>query len=1221
MTDTPEASSRRETNGRCCAVTKHCLSNHSRVKQFTRTFTEEEIPVKPNHHRMLSIAVSAVCMLALMWGLTATGRAQQAGGSITGLVTDSSGAVVANATVTVTDVDRGATWATKTTNAGLYEFPTIPVGRVQVKVEAAGFATEVRSAFTLVLNQVARVDFHLKVGAVSQSVMVNEVPPLLQTGSTEVGTLIDSNAASNLPLASRDLNQLTLLAPGVVTPNIFSFEAPVSTFGTGRPFVNGAREQDDTFTLDGMEMDQQDNSEVAYTPAPDAVQEFNLITTNAGADFGNYIGGVIVETLKAGSNQFHGDLYEYLRNTDLDANSWQDKGYAYFQIANPSGTGYINDTAFPRPPLHWNEFGGTLGGPIIKDKLFFFIDQESTLYSVPNTEQQNNTVSAAFLAGNFGTDCTSIKGASFNSSGICSAATGQLYDPYSGNYGSRTAIPNDNLATYVATAKDGIAFSKAAQSIVSSTLFTGSIEQPNFFTSNTINAYQGDAKIDWQATERDHIMGRWTQMHTMYTASNGIDNALDPAAQREYPLKNFVTNYDHTFTPALVNEFRVGFQDFPANDQEFVNTSGANLPSTFGIPGVNSSFLPSMTFSTGTYPTFGTSDILESFHDATIEIEDAVTWTHGRHSIHTGFEFFNYRMNDVYPGNGGLAGGWTFSGQFTGDTTLGTSGGDAFADFMLGLPQSVQEGAAFTLHLRNSVYDGFVQDNYRATQNLTLNLGLRYEDITPRQDAVKDFNINFDRLSGTPEVGFAYNNYLGIDNFQPRFGFAWQPEFAPKTVVRGGYGISTYMEGVGVNNMADANPPNTVAHEVTYGSVNLPTFTLDKGYTAFPSAACTLSGLQSLSAACISGATIHETNPDLRPAVDQQWNLTLQHQFGANTTASLGYVGNKIDHMSDIYWYGQSLLNSNGTISPPPYSHALFAAGAGAVRYNGSDAVSRYNALEATVATRSYHDLDMQASYTWSKCLANSLGYFGSYGDEEGTGEFQTIGQHNFFQNEYDPMGDYGKCITDAAGDLNGYAVYALPFGHGKMFGSSVATPVNEVIGGWQTALDLTFRSGFAVQPAGPDDSGTTSVNPRPSCVSGVSVYSSPTWEQIGSSFGRVTLNPNIATAPATGTFGNCQNGIWRGPNLKTADLNLTKKFPITERVNLAFEAQFVNLTNTPIFSLPAAWPGTFSDCDSCNGVRTTGVLGGTGNTVGTFGLEDGSNPGRFVDLALKLNF
>jgi hypothetical protein len=656
------------------------------------------------------ITLGSACLIAALLAAPASLWAQQAAGSITGTVTDQAGAAIPGATVTAQDVNQGTKWTTKTTSDGLYDFPAVTAGNIQVKVEAQGFSTQVRTAFALSVNQVARVDFHLKVGQVTQTVTVSGVPPLLQTSSSDLGTLLTANAVVNLPLASRDLNQLTLLAPGVVTPNIFSFEAPVSAFGTGRPFVDGAREQDDTFWLDGMDMTQPDNSDVSYTPAPDAVQQFDLITTNAPADYGNYIGGIIVDTIKSGTNQYHGDLYEYVRNTILDANSWQDKGYAYFQIENPTNTGYINDTAFPRPPLHWNDFGGTVGGPILKDKLFFFADEESTLYSVPNTEQSNNVVPAAFIAGNFASLCSSA-GGTFNTHGVCSVASAQLYDPYSGNYGSRTPIPNNNLAAYVATATDGISLSKAAHSIVTSSLFTNSVEQPNYYTSSSISSYQGDLRIDWQATQNDHIMGRWTQMHTLYTASNGIDNALDPAAGREYPLKNFVVNYDHTFTPTLLNEFRVGFQDFPANDQEYTNTSGQNLPSVYGIPGVNDTILPSLGI--GEFGSIGSADLLESFHDTNLEFEDSVTWTHGKNSVHTGFEFFNYRMNDVYPGNAGIAGSWSFTGQFTGNSTSGTSGGDGFADFLLGLPEFVEEGSPFTLHhlwrLRSGQLPGYPQ--------------------------------------------------------------------------------------------------------------------------------------------------------------------------------------------------------------------------------------------------------------------------------------------------------------------------------------------------------------------------------------------------------------------------------------------------------------------------------------------------------------------------------
>ena len=337
------------------------------------------------NNRMLLITVGIACLFVLFLGLSPTLWAQQTAGSITGLVTDASGAAIANADVTVRDMDRGTTWATKTTDAGLYEFPTIPVGKVQVKVAAAGFSNELRSPFSLEANQAARVDFHLKVGAVNQTINVTDAPPLLQTDSTQVGSVIDSGAASTLPLASRDVNELTLLAPGVLSANIFAFESPQTTFGTGRPYVNGAREQDNNFILDGMDVNQADNDDVAYTPAPDAVQEFNIIVSNASADYGNYAGGVIVETMKSGTNQFHGNLYEYVRNTDLDANTWQDKANAFI-------SGYGAATTLPRPGLQWNEFGGTIGGPIIKNKLFFFADEESSIFNQPKTPSTNTAV-------------------------------------------------------------------------------------------------------------------------------------------------------------------------------------------------------------------------------------------------------------------------------------------------------------------------------------------------------------------------------------------------------------------------------------------------------------------------------------------------------------------------------------------------------------------------------------------------------------------------------------------------------------------------------------------------------------------------------------------------------------------------------------------------------------------------------------------------------------
>lgn len=1193
----------------------------------------------------MSLIAGAACFLMLMCGVLPSARAQQDAGSITGLVTDSAGSAVAGGRVTARDVDRNTTWVTATNGAGLYEFPTIPVGKIEVKVEANGFDTAVRTPFTLILNQVARVDIQLKVGRVSTTVTVDDAPPLLQTGSMEVGTLIDSSAANTLPLATRDINQLTLLAPGVLSPNIFAFQSPQTTFGTGRPYVNGAREQDNNFILDGMDVNQPDNDDVAYTPAPDAVQEFNMIVSNAPADFGNYAGGVIVESIKSGTNAFHGGVYEYVRNTDLNANTWQDKANAFV-------TGYGPQTTLPRPVTQWNEFGGSVGGPIIRNKLFFFADEETSIYNQPRTANTNTLVpSSSFYTTatsvqtgqseyDLGWFCTST-GGTFNAAGACSNGAGQLYMPAAGTAtNARTAIPYDQIPV---SAADPV-----AKALTALAPFQKELSTLNYFESGYTHNYQGDLKIDWQPTGSDHVMGRYTQMYTHLIQANGID-LLSPNLERQYPLKNVVADYVRTLTPTLINDFRIGSQIFPANDQVYTAATSGNINTQIGLKNVPVAVLPEINMGYGPSGYVGGSDGPEVFHDTTYQIGDALTWTHGRHSIHGGFEFLHYAMNDTYAGNNGAAGVWTFNGQFTGNG----GGGLAYADFLLGLPYSVGVGEPIHFHLVNSLFGGYAQDNFQATHSLTLNLGLRYEVVTARGDRNKNNNVNFDLVTGTPEIGKNYNTYYGIGDLQPRVGFAWQPEFAPGTVVRGAYDISSYMEGNGISNMAVINPPNSILIDQTNSAGNnllYPQYSLSDGYSPYQNA-CTAAeliaaGSTGTASPCLSGAVTHATDPNLRPAMNQQWNLTVQHQFKNNFTASLGYVGNKDDHMTDIFWYNQQVLTSatetvvdgSGTTvvvpkpAPGPYMQNLVAAGVGQARFNGSSAVSRFEAMEITVAQKSYHGLELQANYTWSKCLSNSLGYFGSFGDEEGLGEQQNEAGGNFFQNEYNPMGDYGRCTIDAASSFNAYGIYDLPFGKGKTFASGASTGLNELIGGWNVALDTTLRSGFAVTPY--DGSGFGSLNPaaasrltapsyvgRADCVAGQAFGMPMHVEQIGSSIGVNNLNPAALSPQADGQFGNCPVGALRGPTLKTADFNLNKAFPITEGVNVTFMAQFINLTNTPIFSIPNTWDDSYSSCDYCTGKRTTGANGGGAGSVGVYGLMDGSNPGREIEFALKLNF
>jgi hypothetical protein len=1155
----------------------------------------------------------AACCLTLVLAGQLPAWAQQSTGTITGFVLDPSGAAITGVTVVARDVDRGLTWTSVTNNVGLYNLPNVSIGNIEVKVAAKGFAPQTHSAFALVVNQVASIDFQLKVGSGTETVEVTSDPPLLQTGSSEISFLLPANAVSTLPMAARNTNQLTLLAPGVVSPNIFAFEGAQTTFGTGRPYVNGAREQDNNFTLDGMDVNQADNNDVAYVISPDAVDNINIMTSNAPADFGNYIGGVVVMTTKSGTNQFHGTVSEYFRNTGLNANSWQDK-------ANGALVGIPGAAVLPRPVLHWNNFGGAVGGPILHNKLFFFGDFSGMINSTPKTAETNSSIPSTqlgFLTGDFSVVCTSL-GATFVD-GVCSNPAGQLYQPTAGvSPGARQPFANNQVPIN----------SAVAQKLIASPYFTAQEEQQTYYTTSYIHAWQGDGKIDWQPTQNDHVMGRYSQAYTINNTTNGTD-VLTPDLTREYPLKNFVIAYDRVLSPTVVNELRLGGQIFPANDQIYSNPIGGNLPSEFGLPGVQGDILPSISFG---FQTIGSTNSVEIFHDHTIEIEDSLTWTQGHHQVRAGFEFYHYIMNDWYSGNSGSSGSFTFTGQFTGNGgSEGGSLGAPFADFLLGLPQEVQVGSPLNFHLRNSQFASFITDTYQATPTLNLTLGLRYERISARGDKDSRKNVNYDFYTGQPEIGINYNTYDGITNFQPRFGFAWTPAFAPHTVLRGAYDISGYMEGNGVNNMAVMNPPLNIATDLknALGS-DLPETTLDQGYSTF-SSACTAVQLEAYAPNCISGVQAHATDPNLRPAVDQQWNLVAEHQFPHALTASLGYVGNKIDHLSDIYLYNQKVLNSAGVAVPGPYMTQLIANGVGQARYNGSDGFSTYNALQVTVAQQNYHGLDYHLSYSWSKCLTNTLGYFGSYGDEEGIGESQTQATQNFFQNEYDPKADYGRCTTDVASYFTGYVLYQLPIGRGKLLGTDVPRAVDEVIGGWQASGDISLHSGFGITPFAGSYMGdnnslsasglTGSYEPRPDCVAGVSGGQSMQTVQIGGSIGKVNLNPAAVTTTQDGQWGTCSNGQFRGPGLKTADLSLIKRFPITEKTNLAFAAQFINLTNTPIFSVPASWWGQYSSCVSCNGVRTTGPDGGLAGTTGLYGLLDGSNPGRQVELSLRFSF
>jgi hypothetical protein len=376
---------------------------------------------------------------------------------------------------------------------------------------------------------------------------VSSAAPLLQTDTTDISTHIDNHVAENIPLITRNYNQLTLLTPGAVSTNPGAFSSGQNTFQVGRPYINGNREQTNNYILDGIDNNQNDNNEVAYSPSPDAIQEFNLITQNPSAEFGNFLGGIVNTTIKSGTNSYHGSAFEFWRNDKLNANSWS------------------NDlTGIPKAALHFNQFGATFGGPIIKNRLFFFIDYQG-LRNPNGSTQKALVLSAAERAGNFGELCTNPSvGGTFNLAGQCSVAAAQLYAPGAGIApDSRVFIPNNDLTSA------GLTLSTAATNIVNSFLYpaanvTGTNEF-NYKQTVLNSADQGDAKVDWTPNDKDHIFGRYSQQSVRHPITETFLLSPDGFTDFKYPLKNGVIDWTRSINSSLLNDLRLGFSYFPVS--------------------------------------------------------------------------------------------------------------------------------------------------------------------------------------------------------------------------------------------------------------------------------------------------------------------------------------------------------------------------------------------------------------------------------------------------------------------------------------------------------------------------------------------------------------------------------------------------------------------------------------------------------------------------------
>ena len=900
-----------------------------------------------------------------------------------------------------------------------------------------------------------------------------------------------------------------------------------------------------------MDNNQTSENNLGFTPSPDAIQEFNLITSNASAEFGNFQGGIINASIKSGTNQYHGDAWEFFRNDVLNANQWENKF---------NGPG----NSLGRGKLRWNMFGATFGGPVLKDKLFFFVDYQQQAFDHPTSSQFITVFSNAERAGDF------------------SQLTTKLKDPITGVPYVGNQIPLAQI--------NPVAAALFASSYYPKPINSNAINNALNQTQQAFNTKQGDAKVDWDITQRDRLSARYSQSYQDDPLTNSLLILGDNYTHA--PVHNAVGTWTHTFGPNVLNEARFGASWITILSGTTFSSKIGNLGTELGIANANAvgPGLLLLGFGGGTAPapmsgtitSIGSNVVDQNFADTVIQFDDGVTITHGKHVFKTGFQLWRFRLNTFYSGNSGEYGSILFGGAFTGDPA---------SDFFTGYPGATGKGVSTggTWHQFSTRFAGYGQDDWRITPALTLNLGVRYEASTPwvelnnRQDNVDLVTGQLEYAGQNGNSRALYSGQYGLPAVQPRVGFAWSPQsLQGKTVLRGAYSISSYLEGTGTNLRLPRNPPFTPT-EVT-AVYNSPTDQTQSG----PGGA--------VAGDPFKGAVLYVWDKKVQPAIDQQWNLTVQSEASATTTFQIGYVGQRGTHLVVPTPYSQKTL-TDGKVTPGLYftGNPALLADISTVSGTASTGFQTYHALQAVLQKRISNGLEGQVAYTWSHCMVNNSGYYGSWGSAT-----QATPASPYYQNLYDPHADYASCYYDSRNILSAYATYDLPIGKGKMLGGNMNKVANAAIGGWQASTIVSIHSGFPLAVYnGTDTSGTGSRGPRPNCSAQQQQFGRQPSLSKGAFQGYQFLSAAGYSEPAQGTFGNCPaQGPQTGAGYTDTDLGLLKNFHITEAKYFQFRGDFLNAFNNVQLGHP-----------------------NTNFPSSTFGLITTSQPARNIQFALKFYF
>jgi hypothetical protein len=582
-----------------------------------------------------------------------------------------------------------------------------------------------------------------------------------------------------------------------------------------------------------------------------------------------------------------------------------------------------------------------------------------------------------------------------------------------------------------------------------------------------------------------------------------------------------------------------------------------------------------------------------------------------------------YRLNITYPGNAGVLGDIGFTNSYTSVLGDGQTGGDAGASFALGLPDSVARGAlGFGFHQRDWLLAGFAQDDWHVTDGLTLNLGLRYEARTPWIET-NDHQVNVDKMTGIVEFpgnsvigsgivgkngysrGLYSSKYTGLGNFQPRIGFSWAPAFLEgKTVIRGAFSVSSYLEGTGTNLRLPRNPPYTPTE--IGGTNNYTT-----GATPYTTEAGSTGGFEPQPQS-VFGATMYAWDPVVQPAIADQWNLSIQHVLTKTLTMQVGYVGQKATHLVVPLDLGQLQLGTNNTpfiggfngVDSSGNSLGYGPSHFQDVYDTASVGTMRYDALQAVLQKRTGGGLEGQISYTWGKCMTNSSGYYGTYSSNA-----ETTSSFPYWQNLYDPKSNWARCYYDSSQVLSAYALYELPVGRGKAFGKDLPSALDAAVGNWSIGPIFSYHAGFPLAVYGPDKSETFTTydypgpgSARPNCNGPVRyTHQMVNVQNVGFQEQWFSNANNTFTPETPGTFGTCSaQGPVIGPHYVDVDMSLQKNFRFGESKRLQFRADFLNAFNHPNLAAPNMYYST---------------------TATTFGNITGSQDSRNLEFALKFYF